>query len=82
MSNLRRRLHKLEARLTDSSGLIPNSQAWLDYWLREVDMIIDGEDRRGRPRKIRRTIERQASLLQTENMLPSPDNIATADGIR
>jgi hypothetical protein len=50
MSNLRRRLHKLEARLTDSSGLIPNSQAWLDYWLREVDMIIAGDDRRGRPR--------------------------------
>ena len=50
MSNLRRRLHKLEARLTDSSGLTPNSQAWLDYWLREVDMIVDGEDRRGRPR--------------------------------
>jgi hypothetical protein len=50
MSNLRRRLQKLEARLTDSSGLIPNSQAWLDYWLREVDMIVDGEDRRGRPR--------------------------------
>jgi hypothetical protein len=50
MSNLRRHLHKLEARLTDSSGLAPNSQAWLDYWLGEVDMIIDGEDRRGRPR--------------------------------
>ena len=44
MSNLRRRLHKLEARLTDSSGLIPNSQAWLDYWLRQVDMILTGEE--------------------------------------
>jgi hypothetical protein len=40
MSNLRRRLHKLEARLTDSSGLIPNSQAWLDYWLVKVDRIL------------------------------------------
>jgi hypothetical protein len=44
MSNLRRRLRKLEARLTDSSGLIPNSQAWLDYWLPKVDRIISGED--------------------------------------
>ena len=43
MSNLRRRLRKLEARLTDSSGLIPNSQAWLDYWLPRVDRIISGE---------------------------------------
>jgi hypothetical protein len=43
MSNLRRRLRKLEARLTDSSGLIPNSQAWLDYWLPKVDRIIFGE---------------------------------------
>jgi hypothetical protein len=50
MSNLRRRLRKLESRLTDSSGLIPNSQAWLDYWLKEVDMVITGEDRAGRPR--------------------------------
>jgi len=26
------------------SGLIPNSQAWLDYWLPKVDRIIFGED--------------------------------------
>jgi hypothetical protein len=44
MSNIRRRLHKLEARLTDSSGLIPNSQAWLDYWLPKVTRIIAAED--------------------------------------
>ena len=44
MSNLRRRLRKLESRLTDSSGLIPNSQAWLDYWLPKVDRIVSGED--------------------------------------
>ena len=50
MLNLRRRLHKLEARLTDTTGLVPNSQAWLDYWLTEVDMVIAGEDRGGRPR--------------------------------
>jgi hypothetical protein len=44
MSNLRRRLHKLEARLTDSSGLVPNSQAWLDYWHVKAARILDGED--------------------------------------
>jgi hypothetical protein len=44
MLNLRRRLHKLEARLTDSSGLIPNSQAWLDYWHVKAARILDGED--------------------------------------
>ncbi len=44
MSNLRRRLHKLEARLTDSSGLVPNSQAWLDYWHIKAARILDGED--------------------------------------
>ena len=45
MSNLRRRLHKLEGRLTDSSGLVPNSPAWLEYWLPKVDRIVSGEDR-------------------------------------
>ena len=34
MSNLLRRLQKLEARLTDRSGLVPNAQGWLEYWLR------------------------------------------------
>ena len=43
MSNLRRRLRKLEARLTDSSGIIPNSQEWLDHWLPKVDRIVSGE---------------------------------------
>ncbi len=44
MSNLQRRLRKLEARLTDSSGLIPNSQAWLDYWHVKAARILDGHD--------------------------------------
>ena len=44
MSNLRRRLRKLEARLTDSSGLVQNSQAWLDYWHVKAARILDGQD--------------------------------------
>ena len=44
MSNLRRRLQKLEARLTDSSGLVPHSQAWRDYWFPKVDRILSGQE--------------------------------------
>jgi hypothetical protein len=32
MTNLERRLGKLEARLVDSSGLVPHSALWLEYW--------------------------------------------------
>ena len=35
---------QLEARLTDSSGLVPNSQAWLDYWHVKAARILDGQD--------------------------------------
>ena len=43
MSRLERRLRKLEARLTDCSGLIPHTQEWLDYWTTRMDKLIDGE---------------------------------------
>jgi len=32
MTNLQRRLQKLEALLTDSTGLAPHSEKWLEYW--------------------------------------------------
>jgi hypothetical protein len=32
MTNLERRLGKLEAQLIDSSGLVPHTQKWLEYW--------------------------------------------------
>ena len=32
MSNLQRRLKKLEALLTDDAGLVPHSPQWLAYW--------------------------------------------------
>lgn len=34
MKSLLRRLGKLEAQLTDSSGLVPHSPRWLEYWKR------------------------------------------------
>lgn len=47
MSNLRTRLRKLEARLTDSSGLVPHSQAWRDYWFPKVERILSGQEPAG-----------------------------------
>ena len=47
MTNLQRRLTKLEALLTDPSGLVPQSQRWLEYWDRQIyDYAIDPEGRR------------------------------------
>jgi len=44
LSRLLRRLQKLEARLTDRSGLVPRTKAWFDYWLPKVDRIPSGGD--------------------------------------
>ena len=44
MSNLNRRLRNLEARLTDSSGLVPHSQVWRDYWFPKVDRMLSGQE--------------------------------------
>jgi len=44
VTNLQRRLNKLEARLTDSSGLVPYSEKWLDYWQRSIDRWSDDPD--------------------------------------
>jgi hypothetical protein len=46
MSNLQSRLRKLEAHLTDSSGLVPHSPAWMDHWTQELKKVI-AEDYRG-----------------------------------
>ena len=32
MSQIRRRLKKLEAQMTDRYGLVPHSEAWFEYW--------------------------------------------------
>jgi len=44
MSNLRRRLTRLEGLLTDRRGLIPYSGAWIEYWRDVTDRILSGED--------------------------------------
>jgi len=44
MSNLRRRLKKLEVLLTDDQGLIPHSQRWLAHWKRRLDDLANGHD--------------------------------------
>ncbi|HWZ32339.1 MAG TPA: hypothetical protein VNX18_13450 [Bryobacteraceae bacterium] len=35
MTNFRRRILKLEAQMTDTSGLVPHTQKWLEHWDRQ-----------------------------------------------
>ena len=44
MARFEGRLRKLEARLTDRSGLVPHTKAWWDYWMLRVDRLITGEE--------------------------------------
>ena len=44
MSNILRRLQKLEALLTDGSGLKPNTPEWRDYWEQKLKRIASGEE--------------------------------------
>jgi hypothetical protein len=44
LSNLARRLKKLEALLTDGAGLVPGSPQWLAYWTHKVDKILNAEE--------------------------------------
>jgi hypothetical protein len=44
MRNLVRRLQKLEAGLTDATGLVPHSEAWFGYYEDQFDRFLDGED--------------------------------------
>jgi hypothetical protein len=44
MSNLNRRLKKLEELMTDDSGLVPGSARWMAYWTERVDKILAGDD--------------------------------------
>jgi len=43
MSNLLRRLRKLELQLTDRNGLVPHTKPWQDYWNSKIDKLIAGE---------------------------------------
>jgi hypothetical protein len=50
VTNLRRRLRKLEALLSDPSGLVPHSEKWLDYWQGWFDRWSDDPTFRPRER--------------------------------
>jgi hypothetical protein len=45
MTNLQRRLKKVEAGLTDPAGLVPHSKKWLAYWDRQYYFFLSGKDR-------------------------------------
>jgi len=44
LNSLVRRVQKLEGRLTDSTGLVPHSEAWFAYYEDQCDRFGDGED--------------------------------------
>ena len=47
MTNLLRRLKKIEAHMTDTSGLVPHSRRRLEYWDRQIfNYLRDPEHRR------------------------------------
>jgi hypothetical protein len=46
MSNILKRLRRLETRLTDTSGLAPHTEAWLDYWGRRIERHLGGDAQR------------------------------------
>ena len=44
MSNLSRRLRKLEAGQYDSAGLVPHSEAWFEFWEDKLARSLNGEE--------------------------------------
>jgi hypothetical protein len=50
MTNVQRRLRKLEGLLKDTSGLIPHTQKWLEYWDRQVYLFMMDEAPKGQAR--------------------------------
>ena len=50
VTNLQRRLKKLESLVNDPSGLVPHSEEWLDYWQRWLDRWSDDPSFRPRER--------------------------------
>jgi hypothetical protein len=42
--NLATRLRKLESRQFDSTGLVPQSEAWFAFWEDKFERSINGED--------------------------------------
>lgn len=50
MTNLERRLRKIETCLTDASGLVPHSRKWLVYWDRKFYDHLTQEEPKQRTR--------------------------------
>jgi hypothetical protein len=46
MTNLERRLRRLEQCMTDSSGLTPHSEPWLKHWDREIFQYMQDPEHR------------------------------------
>ena len=44
MSDLRRRLRKLERSLTDTSGFVPHTPPWMNYWMHQLEKTLAGAD--------------------------------------
>jgi hypothetical protein len=42
--NLRKRLERLESRLTDGSGCVPYSAEWFPYWTRQAERLLAREN--------------------------------------
>ena len=43
MTNLLKRVQKLEARSTDIRGFVPYSHEWHSYWAGKLDQLLAGE---------------------------------------
>jgi hypothetical protein len=43
MSNVLRRLKRLETQMTDRSGVVPHSEAWFQYWSERHDELLSGD---------------------------------------
>jgi len=43
MTSFERRLRKVERVLTDSTGLVPGSQEWVEFWYRRFMLGEEGE---------------------------------------
>jgi hypothetical protein len=73
MSNLLRRLRKLETRRTDNSGLAPRSEAWLDYWGHRIGQLLAGVGQRETGRIPLEAIDALVAAGAVREELPEKD---------
>jgi hypothetical protein len=85
MTNLSRRLRKLETRVLDASGLIPHSEEWFEYWVAKLDEYIQGgnPDFRGMPLSVIDTlIERTGQEVDAEPCIDDSDGDEASSRLR